>query len=234
MSPSATRSSDDDRWRAWAADGVRHRILLRVLPIQRHDVLGPLSVLRMGLAVLKRRAADAASDAADLQRRIGEADVQVGEAVRMVAALRQWDAASARPQAWAELAAQALRLVQTAASMGGHRVEPLEAADPGPGLRLDEAEAARLPYLLLGLLMHLQDTAPGPRLWRPRLLADGLQLGLEPLAGAGGGDGAALPALPSAQMIDAQALDLLLVDSGWVLARTDRGALTEVRLQRPG
>ena len=35
----------------WMAAGVRHEILMRVLPTLRHDLLGPISVARMELAV---------------------------------------------------------------------------------------------------------------------------------------------------------------------------------------
>ena len=39
----------------WMAAGVRHEILMRVLPTLRHDLLGPISVARMELAVMRRR-----------------------------------------------------------------------------------------------------------------------------------------------------------------------------------
>jgi len=230
--PAVLPDAENDR-RAWAADGVRHAILLRVLPIQRHDVLGPLSVLRMGMAVLKRRIDDPSPPIEDIRRRVGEADVQVAEAVRMVAALRQWDAVSARPRPWSEVADEALRLVQTSASMSGHRIEPMSAADDAqPDLQLDEVEAARTPYLLLGLLMHIQDTAERPMHWHARWLPAGLALHLRPLhvqardGAPSSGPGHAV------RVIDADALALLMEGSGWSLSRTVRDDEQVWRLQR--
>ncbi|RYY51946.1 MAG: hypothetical protein EOO24_66005, partial [Comamonadaceae bacterium] len=43
--------------RSWIAAGVRHELLTRALPALRHDMAAPISVIRMGLLMLKRQVA---------------------------------------------------------------------------------------------------------------------------------------------------------------------------------
>lgn len=184
----------------WIADGVRHQIMLRVLPVQRHDMLGPLSVVRMALAVVRRRLSQAAMSAdpdvahgddgpaqagatvpdwAGLQGKVSEVERQVAEAVRVVAALRWWDGMHRTPPLpVAEAVEQCTALVQLAMSLRSQQLALQPPTSGKPGL----LPVPAVHHALLGLLLHATEAYPRVRHWR--LSWDDAALWLEPLAAA--------------------------------------------------
>lgn len=140
---------------AWLAQGVRQHILLRVLPVQRHDALGPLSVARMALALVQRRLSNPQPALQALADKVAEVDTQVADAVKALARLRWWDSAHQPPRPWAEVVHDCTHLLQLAASLRGHTLNtghlwPANGSQPWvptPSAHLS----------VLGLLMHAMD-----------------------------------------------------------------------------
>lgn len=197
---------------AWLADGVRHQILLRALPAQRHDVLGPLSATRLGLSLLRRRLQPAAPVPDGADQRLADLAQQVGDAVAALALMRLWDVGTAAQQPLQPLAGvlqTCAGLLRTGASLRGLQIH------------LDTPDAATLPalpaqdahYAVLGWLMHhLDHTAAPARL----VLGQGsgsLLLHTEPLP-VPEGQALPMPAAP-ARPLPAAALGWLLADIGW-------------------
>lgn len=203
----------------WLADGVRLQILLRALPVQRHDVLGPLSVVRMGLAVVQRRLQADTVDLPALGGKLAETDAQVADAVRRVAELRLWDREADLPRPLLALVRQCAALVQLSASMAGHQLEPVEIVGAGAAAVADAADAWQSPpggfhQAVLGLLMHAIDTAPQPCRLTLVLSPQHLHLRVGALGSAAGAAPQRLPMGPRDRRIDARALAWLLADMG--------------------
>ena len=188
---------------AWLADGVRHQILLRVLAVQRHDALGPLSVARMGLALLQRRLAGEAPDREAAQRKAREADEQIAQSVQSIAVLRRWDAPQPEARGAAELLQEAVQLQSLACSMQGHQLQLGDLAALDADTTWPAPDAL---YLLLGLLIHAVGDASGPTRFTLSAGQGGVvHCDCTPLTG----DAAAPPPLPPAawsRPLDARAL----------------------------
>lgn len=140
---------------AWLAQGVRQHILLRVLPVQRHDALGPLSVARMALALVQRRLASPQPALQSLADKVAEVDTQVVDAVKALACLRWWDSAHQPPRPWGEVVQDCAHLLQLAASLRGHTLATGALWPDAASTPLVPTPAAHL--AVLGLLMHAMD-----------------------------------------------------------------------------
>jgi hypothetical protein len=216
MSLPAMPAADDDAHRAWLADGVRHQILLRALRGQRHDVLGPLSAARMGLATLKRRLAADPADLASAGTQAEGLAQLLADAVAAVALMRAWDAPVASALPLQGLLPACADLLRTDAALRGHRLtlEPPAVAE-GPAPRVAAPDGH---YALLGWLMHHLEAADAPSSLHLRLLPAAVQLRSEALEGGGAAGAPPVPLVPAdggPRRIDAIALDLLLHDMGW-------------------
>ncbi|SIR42139.1 hypothetical protein SAMN05421778_11031 [Sphaerotilus natans] len=145
----------------WVAAGVRHEILMRVLPTLRHDLLGPISVARMELAVMRRRLERADLAQQDGLRRVRQLDGHLVDLTRGLRELRRWDPLDTERMPASAIVRLALMLME----------QPLRLAGLEVSVETDcEAEDTELPLapLLLGtlaLLCHAQDQrASGQRL----------------------------------------------------------------------
>ncbi|VTU32964.1 hypothetical protein [Variovorax sp. PBL-E5] len=146
--------------RSWIAAGVRHELLTRVLPALRHDMAAPMSVIRMGLLMLKRQASAPAVDEAAWEERIALVEDQVVALVSGVRSLRDWElAVSDDGITRSALVAQCTGLMRTAFEFSGIGLQV------GDGLEPEEAEprfpaGAAVRYMFLGALSYLHDSAP--------------------------------------------------------------------------
>jgi len=211
---------------AWLAQGVRQHILLRVLPVQRHDALGPLSVARMALALVQRRLASPQPALQSLADKVAEVDTQVADAVKALACLRWWDSAHQPPRPWAEVVRDSAHLLQLAASLRGHTLHTGTLWADGSDSPLVPTPAGHL--AVLGLLMHALDhhadqpqafslhalppeVGPGPAMARLRLAKQAIVADRQALASA-----ALLPmANGSAPVLGWTAYQWLMADTGW-------------------
>ncbi len=207
--------------RSWIAAGVRHELLIRALPALRHDMSAPVSVMRMGLLMLKRQVAAPTLDAAACQERVALIDSQIAELVAAVRSLRDWELATdddgiSRPA----LVQQCTALMRAAFDLQNIRLEVDDALTTEGG---DDGETrwtsgAALRYLLLGAMGFLQDSAPDVA--TIHIAPDGAQgLLLTAIAGVSDdADAMAVHRAPRQLAIDTVALQSLADDLGYTLS----------------
>ena len=207
--------------RSWIAAGVRHELLTRALPALRHDMAAPISVIRMGLLMLKRQVAAPGIDPAACNQRVDLIDNQIGELIVGIRSLRHWELATADDGITrSALVAECVALMRAAFGMQGIELEIDAALAPVEGETL-WPQGAALRYLLLGAMGHLHDSIEqiGTIAFAPEG-ADGLRLTASPRAEAASQDPATdLHRAPRALAIDAVALQSLADDLGYAVAR---------------
>ena len=143
------------------AAGVLHAVLLRALPAIRHDLAGPLSVMRMGMAVLKRRFAPGGGiEPAQALERVEQLEAQLGTLGAQVRRLRHWDLHDPASQPARATLQEAIGLAHPLLALHGVALQPL--ADGGA---TDEGAAMAhgpLLYVSLAAIYHLAEAADGP------------------------------------------------------------------------
>ena len=209
--------------RSWIAAGVRHELLTRVLPALRHDMVGPVSVMRMGVLMLKRQVESASIDSRACSERVALIDSQIGQLIDGVHLLRNWELATtdegiSRPA----LVRLCVELLRPAFSLQGVQLEISPELEMAP--EHEDAQhwprAAALRYLLLCGLNYLHDASPDNAVIHIEPAGeDGLLLRMAATAGEGGGpavlEGAALHRAPRSLAIDTIALQNLADDLGY-------------------
>lgn len=208
--------------RSWIAAGVRHEVLTRALPALRHDMSAPVSVMRMGLLMLKRQVAAPTVDAVACQERVALIDSQIGELVSAVRSLRDWELSTNDDGILrSTLVTQCVALMRPAFDLQGVQLEigaGLEADAAGTG-ETRWASGAALRYLTLGALAFLLDSTPN--LTAIHIDADGdAALRLSAVAGEAEHIDAMAGAhrAPRKLAIDTVALQSLADDLGYTLA----------------
>ncbi|MGI4778446.1 MAG: hypothetical protein ACRYGA_10095 [Janthinobacterium lividum] len=146
--------------RSWIAAGVRHELLTRVLPALRHDMSAPVSVMRMGLLMLRRQIAAATIDPAICEQRVALIDSQIGELIVAVRSLRDWElATNDEGITRTVLVTQCVGLMRAAFDLHGVRLDVEESLLLPSERETVHPSGAALRYLLLGVLGHLHDSA---------------------------------------------------------------------------
>lgn len=207
--------------RSWIAAGVRHELLTRALPALRHDMSAPVSVMRMGLLMLRRQIAAPTIDPAVCEQRVALIDSQIGELIVAVRSLRDWElATNDEGITRTALVVQCVGLMRAAFDLHGVRLDVEESLlVPSEGEAVQPSGAA-LRYLLLGVMGHLHDSAAN--VGTIAITADGdgglcvtAVAGTEETADVDTGPGA--HRAPRALAIDAVALQSLAEDLGYLL-----------------
>ncbi|WP_295528847.1 hypothetical protein [uncultured Pseudacidovorax sp.] len=153
--------------RSWIAAGVRHELLMRALPALRHEMAGPVSLLRMTLLMLKRQAGADPVDGSACVQRVDQASDQLAMLVDSVRALRDWELATTdEGLARSELVRQCAGLMRAAFDLNGLSLEIDERIDTDAQNEERWPDGAALRYLLLGALGHLHDQTEEPVLVR--------------------------------------------------------------------
>jgi hypothetical protein len=168
------------------AASLRHEILLRALPVQRHDVMAPLSVVRLGLATLKRRLQAGTPDLDEVKQLVSDIEAEMASVVSQLSGFRCWDPLHGDHAPAMAVASHCANLARPGLSLSGHRL--------GLPTWADEAEPAetQVPvphfyYALLGLFWHVQDSVSRPSQFGLTVTPEGMQLQAQalPLEGAG-------------------------------------------------
>jgi hypothetical protein len=212
--------------RSWIAAGVRHELLTRVLPALRHDMVGPVSVMRMGMLMLKRQVESSSIDSQACTERVALIDDQIGQLIAGVRSLRNWELATTdEGTTRSALVEQCVALLRPAFSLHGVQLEIAPSLQPRAGEPC-WPRAAALRYLLLCGLSYLHDA--GPVSGTITLAADdqdALTLRMRPsLDGAAEQlmlEGAAAHRAPRRLAIDAVALQSLADDLGYEVTVSD-------------
>ncbi len=150
--------TSSSKQRGWQGAGVRHEIFMRILPALRHDMAGPLSVARMGNAMLKRYLAADPVDMAAAQRRLEQNDAQLHDLLNAIRSLSRWDLGGSERQDAAALVSAALQLARPLLDLDGIQLEFVEPIETGAWL---DIQPARCLYGVLGAVCFLQDGARG-------------------------------------------------------------------------
>lgn len=209
--------------RSWIAAGVRHELLTRALPALRHDMVAPVSVIRMALLMLKRQVSAPSVDAAACTERVALIEGQIAEVASGIRSLRDWElAAPGDGMTRRALVAECASLMRAAFDMQGITLKTDPALVAGESVDADEVRwqaTAALRYLLLGALGYLQDSDESVGLITISPDGtDGVLLHAEPgEASRPGSSGMELHRAPRALAIDAVALQCLADDLGYTL-----------------
>lgn len=210
---------------AWIAAGVQHAVLLRVLPVVRHDLAGPLSVMRMCTTLLKRHISQGERAAQQGVERVEQLEIQLADLGEQVRRLRHWDRSGAERVAVRTTITEAVALAQPLLSLLGAQVLPL------PQTGWPDAPEAHYPLLcmLLASLYYLAE--------RPDVLPGPITLQLAPgglLVNIGTAAPSEFPRFDVAPSttppIDAAALNALARHGGWTLEVSS----DNVRIGLPG
>ncbi len=205
--------------RSWMAAGVRHELLTRALPALRHDMAAPVSVIRMGLLVLKRQMAGAVEpDAAGWSERLSLIEDQVALLASGVHSLRAWELSAVDEDiSRSELVAQCTALMRVAFELNGIGLLVAEELSPEKDERRYPAGAA-LRYMFLGALGYLHDSAPATgEISIEAQGGDGLRLSARPGEAEPGDPLAGVHRAPRALAIDAIALQSLADALGYAV-----------------
>ncbi|MBS0450522.1 MAG: hypothetical protein JSS14_04365 [Proteobacteria bacterium] len=208
--------------RSWIAAGVRYELLTRVLPALRHDMVGPVSVMRMGVLMLKRQVEAPTIDSQACNERVALIDAQVAELLDGVRLLRNWELSGTDEGiARSELVQMCVALLRPAFSLQGIQLEmdaTLEEPTADTEERLPRASALR--YLLLCGLNFIHDACTDECIIRIEPEGEhGLVLHTVPSLDGGVHDGmpesTVVHCAPRRLAIDAVALQNLADDLGY-------------------
>jgi signal transduction histidine kinase len=141
--------------------GLQHAILMRAMPVLRHDVAGPLSVMRMGTMLLKRRLAKGDMTPEQAVERVEQLEGQLDDITHHIRRLRLWDLQISDKHNLRAIAHEAAELARPALMVRGIEMEP----EPVDLQTWDEG--ALLPhtmlYVVLAAIYHLAEhTSPPP------------------------------------------------------------------------
>lgn len=135
--------------------GLQHAILMRAIPVLRHDVAGPLSVMRMGTMLLKRRLAKGDMTPEQAVERVEQIEEQLAEIAHHIRRLRLWDLQINDRHTVRALVSEAVELARPALMVRGTEMEPLAPDAAGWD---DEVQVPHtLLYVVLGAIYHLAE-----------------------------------------------------------------------------
>ncbi|HEY1228773.1 MAG TPA: hypothetical protein VGF26_15775 [Ramlibacter sp.] len=210
--------------RSWIAAGVRYELLTRVLPALRHDMVGPVSVMRMAVLMLKRQVEAPTIDSQACNERVALIDAQVAELLDGVRLLRNWELVGTDESiARSELVQLCVTLLRPAFSLQGIQLETEESLEqPAADNEKQLPRAAALRYLLLCGLNYLHDACTdectiriepdGERALLLRTVPSVVEAGHEGMP-----ESAVVHCAPRRLAIDAVALQSLADDLGYAI-----------------
>ncbi|MFY3382842.1 hypothetical protein [Paracidovorax sp. MALMAid1276] len=139
--------------------GLQHAVLLRAMPVLRHDLSSPLSVMRMGTTLLKRHLQRADLNPADAVARVEQLEQQLTELSAHIRRLRQWDPQVRERHSLKAIALEAAALARPMLMVQGMEVAPLQ--EDAPGWQDDSQAPHTLLYAVLAAIYHLAEPGEG-------------------------------------------------------------------------
>lgn len=143
--------------------GLQHAVLLRVMPVLRHDLSSPLSVMRMGTTLLKRHLQRADMNPADAVARVEQLEQleqQLTELSAHIRRLRQWDPQVRERQPLQAIALEAAALARPMLMVQGIEVPPVQ-EDAAEWQGGSHQAPHTLLYAVLAAIYHLAEAATG-------------------------------------------------------------------------
>lgn len=139
--------------------GLQHAVLMRAMPVLRHDLASPLSVMRMGTLLLKRRLGRGDMTPEQAVERVEQIEEQLAEITRQIQRLRQWDLQVTQKLSVRTLVAEAIELARPMLMVRGTEMEVL--ADDAAGWSPDAQSPPTLLYVVLAAIYHLAEPPAG-------------------------------------------------------------------------
>jgi hypothetical protein len=160
MPAKTTAPSLPDNARELVDAGLQHAVLMRAMPVLRHDLASPLSVMRMGTMLLKRRLARGDMTPEQAVERVEQLEEQLGDIAHHIRRLRQWDLQINDRRTVRALVAEAVDLARPMLMVRGTEMEPL--ADDAPGWESEALVPHTLLYVVLAAIYHLAEQPDQP------------------------------------------------------------------------
>lgn len=140
--------------------GLQHAVLLRAMPVLRHDLSSPLSVMRMGTTLLKRHLQRPDMKPEDAVARVEQLEQQLAEISAHIRRLRQWDPQVRERHTLKAIALEASGLARPMLMVQGIDVAPVE---EDAAQWQDESQAPHtLLYAVLAAIYHLAEASGTP------------------------------------------------------------------------
>lgn len=136
--------------------GLQHAVLLRVMPVLRHDLSSPLSVMRMGTTLLKRHLQRADMNPVDAVARVEQLEQQLTELSAHIRRLRQWDPQVRERQPLQAIALEAAALARPMLMVQGIEVPPVQ-EDAAQWQGGSHQAPHTLLYAVLAAIYHLAE-----------------------------------------------------------------------------
>jgi hypothetical protein len=152
----------DDHWKI---AGIEHEIFLRVFASLRHNLVSPLSVGRMTIALLKRSIEMNRIDSDVLQQQVEKIDQQIKDSVVAIRALQMWDSHKNVMGNPISIISYGLKLCSSRLSARHIRIDlsdELKNKLAAEEAHLDEVEYKPFLYCWLGMLCFIEDNLDRP------------------------------------------------------------------------
>ena len=151
------KRTEANNTQAWIAAGVQQAVLSRTMPALRHELAGAVSVLRMGLAVVKRRleASGEPQDGNMLRERVDALNTNTNELSASLRRLRHWDKPTNETMDLHALLTEVWELAKPFLLLRNIEPMPLPTAD----LPAEPLRPQPLMYMLLASIYHLAEGA---------------------------------------------------------------------------
>lgn len=199
----------------WIVQGIKHEIFMRVFPSLRHGLVGPISIARMSISIVRRLLARGEASLTALNEPVERIDQQLAEAVLGIRSLQHWEPGT-KPQTQqvADIIREGITLMTAPLAM---REIVVDYAADSADVSGEISQHAALLYVWLGLLCYVQDSLQQAASLKVRLQAQSLSVQWLLNAKAHEQGRSRSSMLLSARVIDRSALETLARASGFSL-----------------
>lgn len=139
----------------WIVEGIKHEIFMRIFPSLRHGLVGPISIARMSISIVRRLLARGEASLISLNEPVERIDQQLAEAVVGIRTLQSWESGS-KPQTQpvAGIISEGMALMTAPLAMREIMLDYTEPTQDTGSI----SNHATLLYNWLGLLCYFQDS----------------------------------------------------------------------------
>lgn len=140
----------------WVIAGIKHEIFMRVFPSLRHGLVGPISIARMSISIVRRLLARGDASLTSLNEPVERIDQQLAEAVLGIRNLQNWEPGSKpQTQQLAEIISEGMALMTAPLAM---REIVLDYVMDASAAEQSVSNPSALLYTWLGVLCYFQDS----------------------------------------------------------------------------
>lgn len=140
----------------WVIAGIKHEIFMRVFPSLRHGLVGPISIARMSISIVRRLLARGDASLTSLNEPVERIDQQLAEAVLGIRNLQNWEPGSKpQTQQLVEIISEGMALMTAPLAM---REIVLDYVTDASAAEQSVSNPSALLYTWLGVLCYFQDS----------------------------------------------------------------------------